>query len=481
VTPRVRDPLPDPRSGPPSLGLPFRALVPGWAREPSSRGLGRPVIPTDVGQGVHSRSSFRDSFGRTVPTVRSRSAFAVSHCLGDFLHLGFAGLLRPAAGRMFAAFHGFETLGSLPRIVDLLLATLFTPFEELLVDSRTASPRSVPSCRLLRLQGGAGKDEGLVSEAHGRFAARSNREPIASQRASRAGRSARAALPGSVSPRASEPWSADTRGFPQIPDDDSVVRCRPRRSAGTGAMGPSRVPSAPPLEGATLGSVRIPTPSLSAVRWRRARLGRHARARTARPPLGAWSGSARLSVRLPGRRRRSLVPVRCVARGWSTVPSSRSTRTAGQGRGLASSTRGARAPHGWWPHPRRSTSTHPSGVRGSPPNRAGARAPSRSPHGCRSPCGHPACASRRQSSSAVGREARASRTHRVEPASRRDSSETSAKGQPGAARATPADPRPSSAHADLARSCFSRSFLEPRSRGLAPSVAGGSRSFPGPP
>jgi hypothetical protein len=52
------------------------------------------------------------------------------------------------------------------------------------------------------------------------------------------GRSACAALPGSVSPRASESWSADILGFPRIPDGDSVVRCRPRRSVGTGAMGP---------------------------------------------------------------------------------------------------------------------------------------------------------------------------------------------------------------------------------------------------
>jgi len=147
---------------------------------------------------------------------------------------------------------------------------------------------------------------------------------------------------------------------------------------------------------ATLGSVRIPTPSPLAVRSRRARLGRHSRARPARPPLGAWSGSGRLH---PVARLKMAV-ARAVALRRSgmgaAVPSSRSARSAGQGRGLASSTRGARAPHGRWPHPRRSTSTRPSGVRGSPPDRAGARAPSRSPHGCRSPCGHPACAARHQ-------------------------------------------------------------------------------------
>jgi hypothetical protein len=37
-------------SGPPPLGLHFRALSPGWAREPSSRGLGRPSSPPTSAQ-----------------------------------------------------------------------------------------------------------------------------------------------------------------------------------------------------------------------------------------------------------------------------------------------------------------------------------------------------------------------------------------------------------------------------------------------
>jgi hypothetical protein len=48
----------------------------------------------------------RGSFGRTAPPARSRSVFVVSHYLDDLLHPGVAGLLHPAAGRMFAAFRG---------------------------------------------------------------------------------------------------------------------------------------------------------------------------------------------------------------------------------------------------------------------------------------------------------------------------------------------------------------------------------------
>jgi len=113
-TPRVRDPLPDPRVGTSAAWPPLQSSLPGLGSRTLLSWARSFIIPTDIGLGVHSRSRFRDSFGRTVPPVRSRSAFAVSHCLDGLLHLGFAGLLHPAAGRMFAAFRWSSAPGSLP-------------------------------------------------------------------------------------------------------------------------------------------------------------------------------------------------------------------------------------------------------------------------------------------------------------------------------------------------------------------------------
>jgi hypothetical protein len=51
-----------------------------------------------------------------------------------------------------------------PWVVGPVPATLFTPSEDVLVDSRSASPRSVPSCRLLRLLGLLPVPGGLVTK-----------------------------------------------------------------------------------------------------------------------------------------------------------------------------------------------------------------------------------------------------------------------------------------------------------------------------
>jgi len=137
--------------GPPLLGFPFRALAPGWAREPSSLGLGRSPSPPTFTSGVYSREpAFAVPFGSTVPRVDSCSAFAVSHCLDGFLRLRVAGLLHPAAGRMFAAFCRLPQPGDCsPGRAGAASRRFHTPRRTLLVDSRSASPRSVPSCCFL--------------------------------------------------------------------------------------------------------------------------------------------------------------------------------------------------------------------------------------------------------------------------------------------------------------------------------------------
>jgi hypothetical protein len=236
-------------------------------------------------------------------------------------------LLHPAAGRMFAAFRALVTLGSLLGVVEPVLATLFTPFEELLVGSRTASPRSVPSCRLLRLQGVERRD--LVAEGSV-VSTRTASRPPPGERLVWVGRLAPPVpvrLP--RSPSRGRPTFSVSRGCRMAtrgPFADSSDR------PGRARWESLRVPTALPPWSATLGSVRIPTSSPSAVRWRRARLGRHSRARTARPPLGGVIGIGS-SPPVSLWRGRSLVPERCVARGWRRRPVVDVRRSAGQGRG----------------------------------------------------------------------------------------------------------------------------------------------------
>jgi hypothetical protein len=74
-----------------------RALHSRRAR-PSSRGI-RPLrLPSDMFPCVHSRWVSPPSFGRTSPSARSRSVFAVSHRPDGLLRTRIAGLLHPAAG-----------------------------------------------------------------------------------------------------------------------------------------------------------------------------------------------------------------------------------------------------------------------------------------------------------------------------------------------------------------------------------------------
>jgi len=91
------------------------------------------------------------SFGQTMPTVRSRSALVVSHHLDGLLHPAVAGLLRPATGQRFIAFHAAldqdSSEDSTCARCALPATQLHTPRRIPLVDSRTASPRPLPSCR----------------------------------------------------------------------------------------------------------------------------------------------------------------------------------------------------------------------------------------------------------------------------------------------------------------------------------------------
>lgn len=115
-----------------------------------------------MGQGVHSRSLAAPSGKRchpSAPVPPSQFLTALTICSTSAWRVCCAPL----------------PVGCSPRFTDPrtwdcsrargpLLATLFTPFEDALVDSRSASPRSVPSCRLLRLRGGVGCSRNRVSE-----------------------------------------------------------------------------------------------------------------------------------------------------------------------------------------------------------------------------------------------------------------------------------------------------------------------------
>jgi len=391
-------------SAPPSLDFPFRALVPGWAREPSSRGLGRLFIPTDVGQGVHSRSHFRDSFGRTVPPARSRSAFAVSHCLGDLLHLGFAGLLHPAAGRMFAAFHWFGirdcSLGSPP----CSPRRCSHPSKN---SSSTAAPRHRGPC--------------LHAVCFVCRGGRSGREPRC--------RSSRSILD-TLGPRADRlPANVSEVGLRRLvrspPGLRAVVGRYLRLPADTGwRLGD---PFADPadqsgwFDGALAGFIASPTRegdarigedpyavSLGcalAPRSPRSSLPRSSRSTSAggvveigSSPSGCPAGKA---VARAGALRRS---------GMARRPVVEIHPAAGQGRGLASSTCGARAPRGWLPHPRRSTWTRPTRIRESPPRPVRSSRPVSVPLVVAGALADFGVLLASRVSSAAGREARASRS-----------------------------------------------------------------------
>jgi hypothetical protein len=142
----VRDPLPDPRARTSSAWLPLQSSRTGLGSRTLLSWARSNLIPTDVRlRRPLPGASFRRSLRADGATRLPCSAFAVSHCLDGFLHLRVAGLLRPAAGRMFGAFcrrpppGGIAPFGSGRR----RLATR-TPFEEL--SSSTAAPRHRGPC-----------------------------------------------------------------------------------------------------------------------------------------------------------------------------------------------------------------------------------------------------------------------------------------------------------------------------------------------
>jgi hypothetical protein len=138
-----------------SLTGPGSRTLLSWARST--------LIPTDVHLGVHSRSHLRDSFGRTVPPVRSCSAYAVSHCLDGLLRLGCRGFVAPRCRSDVRRVSWIPDPGLL-QAGGPLLATPFTPFEEL--SSSTAAPRHRGPCLLavdLHLLGSAGLRAGKPS------------------------------------------------------------------------------------------------------------------------------------------------------------------------------------------------------------------------------------------------------------------------------------------------------------------------------
>jgi len=146
---------PKPRAdGPHDLVVSYRALV----RELGSP-LGdsssleirsKPVCPPAGIPSVCPLPGAEAPFGPTVPAVESRSAFVVSHHHDGFLHTRVTGLLHPATGQGFAAFHASQHQPG-PRAV---LDTVGSPRDAVhtlrrlsLISSRTASLRPLPSCR----------------------------------------------------------------------------------------------------------------------------------------------------------------------------------------------------------------------------------------------------------------------------------------------------------------------------------------------
>jgi hypothetical protein len=144
-----------------SFGLSSRALSPRWARPP---------LVGFVRLSPLRRSTLRVStpedpkilFGRTEPSARSCSAFAVSHRLDGFLHPGAAGLSRPAADHevrrvSVVAPTRSHRSGSWPWRA-FPTTRLHTPRRMPLAGSRTASPRPLPSWCCCPLQGSANAD-----------------------------------------------------------------------------------------------------------------------------------------------------------------------------------------------------------------------------------------------------------------------------------------------------------------------------------
>jgi hypothetical protein len=123
-------------------------------------GLGHPLLgfvrfclSSDMRPSVHSRVPLPASFGRTMQLVRSRSVSAVSHRSDGFLRSAVAGLLRPAAGHEVHRVSGFRTED--PKVLGLVCrphGAVHTPRRIPLVGSRSASLRSLPSCRCRSLR-----------------------------------------------------------------------------------------------------------------------------------------------------------------------------------------------------------------------------------------------------------------------------------------------------------------------------------------
>jgi hypothetical protein len=96
-------------------------------------------------------------FGKSQPCDSSRSALAVSHDFGSLLHTMFAGLLHPATGHEVDDVSGFIPTDTQLTEVNLVAGqngpspTPYTLRRIPLSQSRTASPRPVPSCRCLNL------------------------------------------------------------------------------------------------------------------------------------------------------------------------------------------------------------------------------------------------------------------------------------------------------------------------------------------
>jgi hypothetical protein len=90
------------------------------------------------------------SFGSTVPAAESRSASVVSHHHDGLLRTEVTGLLHPATGQGFAAFHASQPQSSPRATLDTVGSSrdaVHTLRRLSLASSRTASLRPLPSCR----------------------------------------------------------------------------------------------------------------------------------------------------------------------------------------------------------------------------------------------------------------------------------------------------------------------------------------------
>jgi len=148
---------PQPKSrcdGPHDLVVSSRALGRELAsplEDPSSLEIrSKPVCPSADIPAARPLPGAEAPFGLTVPPARSRSAFVVSHHLDGLLRTTATGLLHPATGRGFAAFHASRSQ-SCPKTA---LVSASTPRDAVhtlrrlsLASSRSASLRSLPSCR----------------------------------------------------------------------------------------------------------------------------------------------------------------------------------------------------------------------------------------------------------------------------------------------------------------------------------------------